>query len=46
MRARGYRPVQDRIAALSGELLIESTPGRGTTVTGRVPARVMEASPT
>ena len=41
----GMQIMQDRIAALAGELVIESTPGRGTTVTGRVPARVMEASP-
>jgi signal transduction histidine kinase len=42
----GMQIMRDRIAALAGELVIESTPGRGTTVTGRVPARVMEASPT
>jgi signal transduction histidine kinase len=41
----GMQIMRDRIAALAGELLIESTPGHGTTVTGRVPARVMEASP-
>ena len=41
----GMQIMQDRIAALAGELVIESTRGRGTTVTGRVPARVMEASP-
>jgi signal transduction histidine kinase len=41
----GMQIMQDRVAALAGELVIESTPGRGTTVTGRVPARAMEASP-
>jgi signal transduction histidine kinase len=41
----GMQIMRDRIAALSGELAIESTPGRGTTVTGRVPARAMETSP-
>ena len=41
----GMQIMRDRIAALAGELVIESTPGRGTTVTGRVPARAMEASP-
>ena len=40
----GMQIMQDRIAALAGELVIESTPGRGTTVTGRVPVRVMGAS--
>jgi len=41
----GIQLMRNRIGALSGELVIESTLGRGTTVTGRVPARVMEASP-
>ena len=41
----GIQIMQDRIAALAGELVIESTRGRGTTVTGRLPGRVMEASP-
>jgi signal transduction histidine kinase len=41
----GMQIMQDRIAALAGELVIESTRGHGTTVTGRVPGRVMETSP-
>ncbi len=41
----GMQIMRDRIAALAGELVIESTPGRGTTVAGRLPARAMEASP-
>jgi signal transduction histidine kinase len=41
----GMQIMQDRIAALAGELVIESTAGRGTTVMGRVPARAMEESP-
>jgi signal transduction histidine kinase len=27
----------DRIGALGGELRLDSTPGRGTTVTGNIP---------
>jgi len=41
----GMQIMQDRIAGLADELVIESARGRGTTITGRVPARVMEASP-
>jgi signal transduction histidine kinase len=41
----GIQIMRDRIAALSGELVIETTPGRGTTVTGRLPARMIEAAP-
>jgi signal transduction histidine kinase len=40
----GMQIMRDRIAGLAGELMIESPPGRGTTITGRVPTRVMEAS--
>jgi signal transduction histidine kinase len=32
----------DRVAALGGTIAVESAPGRGTMVTGRVPARVLE----
>ena len=30
----------DRIAALGGQLSIDSSPGRGTTVVGRIPVGV------
>ena len=39
----GLRIMQDRMAALGGTLAIESTPGAGTTVTGTLPARVLQA---
>jgi signal transduction histidine kinase len=32
----------DRLAALSGKLLVESAPGHGTTVSGRLPVRESE----
>jgi signal transduction histidine kinase len=38
----GMQIMNDRISALAGELSIESARGRGTTVTGRVPTRIME----
>jgi signal transduction histidine kinase len=38
----GMRIMQDRIDALDGELTVESAPGRGTLVVGRVPAGVVE----
>jgi len=34
--------MRDRIDALDGELHIESAPGRGTAIVGRVPARALE----
>jgi signal transduction histidine kinase len=37
----GLVNMRDRIAAVGGELLIDSFPGRGTNVTGRVPYRQM-----
>ena len=36
--------MRDRIDALEGELRIDSRPGEATTVTGRVPARALEAA--
>lgn len=39
----GMRIMQDRIDALEGVLTVESAPGRGTLVVGRVPAGVLEA---
>jgi signal transduction histidine kinase len=39
----GMRIMQDRIDALEGALAVESAPGRGTLVLGRVPAAAMEA---
>ena len=41
----GIQIMHDRLAALAGELTIESQPGRGTTVTGRVPNRIMAGTP-
>ena len=38
----GFQIMRDRMAAFGGTLTIESAPGRGTTVTGTVPARVFE----
>jgi len=38
----GVQNMSDRLAALGGNLDLSSEPGRGTTVTGRVPARPIE----
>jgi signal transduction histidine kinase len=35
----------DRLAALGGDLQVRSEPGRGTTVTGRLPVRALEPLP-
>ncbi len=40
----GMRIMQDRIDALEGVLTVESAPGRGTLVVGRVPASAMVAA--
>ena len=44
--ARGYgtglRGMADRLAALGGELRVNSDPGAGTTVHGRLPVRARE----
>jgi signal transduction histidine kinase len=42
-RGMGLQIMQDRVDALEGELLVTSAPGAGTTVTGRIPARAVEA---
>lgn len=39
----GMQIMNDRVAALAGELVLESTPGRGTTVRGRIPVRLEAA---
>jgi signal transduction histidine kinase len=39
----GLRNMGDRIDALGGTLEIESSPGEGTTVTGRIPAQAVAA---
>jgi signal transduction histidine kinase len=36
-RSSGIQNMTDRIGALGGELRIESTPGQGTRITGRIP---------
>ena len=38
---RGLTGMRDRLEAIGGELTISSTRGAGTTVTGRVPARLL-----
>jgi signal transduction histidine kinase len=40
----GMQILTDRVAALGGTIAVESVPGRGTTVTGRVPARTLEGA--
>jgi signal transduction histidine kinase len=40
----GLQGIADRLAALGGELEIRSSPGSGTTVAGRLPATLAEAS--
>ena len=35
----GLQGMADRLAALGGELHVDSAPGRGTTVTGHLPVR-------
>ena len=44
-RREGLRIMRDRMAALGGTLTIESVPGAGTTVTGTLPAHVLEPAP-
>ena len=40
----GFQIMRDRMAAFGGVLTIESAPGEGTTVTGTLPARVLEVA--
>ena len=40
----GMRGMADRLSALGGDLRIESAPGAGTSVIGRIPVRVLEAA--
>jgi signal transduction histidine kinase len=46
-KAKGYgtgmQGMADRLAALGGELVVVSSPGKGTSITGRVPIRVSGA---
>jgi signal transduction histidine kinase len=42
-RGMGFEIMHDRMEALGGTLEVVSSPGSGTTVTGRAPARVAEA---
>jgi signal transduction histidine kinase len=41
----GLQGMADRIEAIGGALQIESEPGAGTTVRGRIPVRALEGSP-
>jgi signal transduction histidine kinase len=41
----GLQGMADRLAAVGGELQIQSRPGHGTTVTGRLPAAALELVP-
>jgi signal transduction histidine kinase len=41
----GLQGMADRLAALGGDLQVRSEPGRGTTVTGRLPVRALEPLP-
>jgi signal transduction histidine kinase len=38
----GLQNMRDRLEALGGQLIITANPGKGTTVTGRIPVRVLE----
>jgi signal transduction histidine kinase len=44
-RGSGLQGMTDRLAAVGGELQIQSRPGHGTTVTGRLPAAALELVP-
>jgi len=40
----GVQGIMDRLAALGGDLVVESAPGRGTTLAGRVPVAARPSS--
>jgi signal transduction histidine kinase len=42
----GLQGMEDRLAALGGDLGIHSEPGAGTTVTGRIPVATESAAAT
>jgi signal transduction histidine kinase len=44
-RGSGLQGMADRLAALGGDLQVQSEPGHGTTVTGRLPVRALEPVP-
>ena len=39
----GLQGIADRLAVLDGSVTVDSAPGRGTTVTGSLPARIVDA---
>ena len=39
----GLQGIADRLAVLDGSVTVDSEPGRGTTVTGSLPARIVDA---
>jgi signal transduction histidine kinase len=41
----GLQGMADRLAALGGDLQVQSRPGHGTTVTGRLPCQALELVP-
>jgi signal transduction histidine kinase len=41
----GLQGITDRLAALGGDLVVRSEPGRGTTLIGRLPVEVVDAGP-
>lgn len=44
-RGHGLQNMSDRVDALGGEISVSSTPGAGTTVTGRIPLQTREPAP-
>jgi signal transduction histidine kinase len=42
-RGSGLQGIADRLGALEGSLEVESAPGHGATLSGRVPVRVQES---